>query len=393
HAMLAAKGARFEEADGWLMAADFGSLDREYEAARESAGLIDLSHRTKLELTGRDRASFLHNLCTNDIKALAAGRGYEALITSVQAKVLGHVYVFASPESLVLDTAPGQAERLLGHFDRYRIREDVRWQDRSAEWAEVLLSGAGARQLLESPCAETSTGFAARGPTNVSPLVSPPPQPSPTGGEGVVLGQPQEETASAPSLPQEVLQHRRVALGETEAWVRRVDWTGVPGYLLVCRAAQGSQLAQALFDAGAVPVGRGAFEVLRIEAGTPLYGRDITDDNLPQDVGRNAQAISFTKGCYLGQETVARIDAYGHVNRQLVGLKLDAPEVPPPRAGIFRDGKNVGQITSSSRSPRLGSIALAYVRRGNEAPGTRLEVQWDGRALAAGVSKLPFDQI
>jgi folate-binding protein YgfZ len=139
-------------------------------------------------------------------------------------------------------------------------------------------------------------------------------------------------------------------------------------------------ITAALANAGAVPAAMDAFEIARIEAGIPFYGLDISDKNLPQEVNRDAQAISFTKGCYLGQETVARIDALGHVNRVLVGVRF-AGTVPPPTGtevfpadGQGSEGKStIGAVTSAAYSHRLGApLALAYVRRGHNQTGTQL---------------------
>jgi tRNA-modifying protein YgfZ len=136
------------------------------------------------------------------------------------------------------------------------------------------------------------------------------------------------------------------------------------------RAALESLLAPHLTEATAEVA-----EIARIEQGLPAYGVDITSENLPQEVGRDAQAISFTKGCYLGQETVARIDALGHVNRHLSRIAIDS-ESPPPRGAEFLSaGKTVGNVTSSCFSPRLGkSLALGYLRRGSHGPGTKMEI-------------------
>jgi folate-binding protein YgfZ len=136
----------------------------------------------------------------------------------------------------------------------------------------------------------------------------------------------------------------------------------------------GRQVAALLRGAGAIECGPAAIDAFRIEAGMPLYGRDITIENLPQEVNRNAQAISFTKGCYLGQETVARIDALGHVNRLLVGVRIAGKQVPSDGAELTIDGKAVGHVTSAAFSPRLGkAVALAYVRTTSAKPGTRLQ--------------------
>jgi tRNA-modifying protein YgfZ len=132
----------------------------------------------------------------------------------------------------------------------------------------------------------------------------------------------------------------------------------------------------ALLAAGAVACEEGAFDAVRLESGTPLFGRDITEDNLPQEIRRDAQAISFTKGCYLGQETVARIDAMGHVNRLLTGVRFlsGAATVPLPGTQLSSGDKVVGHVTSAAWSPRLKQpLGLALIRRAHSSPGTKLD--------------------
>lgn len=305
-------------------------LSAEYEALRRGAGLVDLAGRTLAELTGGDRATFLHNLCTGDIRRLEAGEGCEAFVTSVQGKVLEYLSVFAGAESLTVETVPGQAERLLTHFDRYIIREDVQLHDRSDEWHQWLLGGAQAAGLL-APLAQ-------------NPL-------------------PEGRLAHAPSI-----------LSGVPAVVRRVDWTGPECFLLQTSAADAGPLGERLLAAGAVSCGAEALETARIEAGTPWYGRDIDETNLPQEVARDDRAISFTKGCYLGQETVARIDALGHVNKTLCGLRFAGSEVPPPGLEINGLEKLLAVVTSATWSPALDApLALAYVRRGHNEVGKRLD--------------------
>jgi hypothetical protein len=160
-----------------------------------------------------------------------------------------------------------------------------------------------------------------------------------------------------------------------EASIRRVDITQPGGFLISCARSALAQLWKSLRDGGARPCGAEAFEMTRIEAGTPEYGRDLSDANLPQELARDARAISFTKGCYIGQETVARLDAMGHVNRTLCGVCFAAAEIPLVGTEFHGEaGKSLGQVTSAAFSPRLGApLALAYVRRGTNTPGSRLE--------------------
>jgi len=163
----------------------------------------------------------------------------------------------------------------------------------------------------------------------------------------------------------------------------------LPGYDLVCQRAEAAALWQALMSAGARPAGLEAYEILRIEAGTPIYGIDIDETNLAPEVARTRQAISYAKGCYLGQEPIVRIRDLGHVNRSLVGITCGQAVARGTR--LFQDGKEVGQVTSAAQSPRLGAtVALAYVRRGSQQPGTELEVETGQERVGAVVVALPF---
>jgi folate-binding protein YgfZ len=175
----------------------------------------------------------------------------------------------------------------------------------------------------------------------------------------------------------------------TECQVRRHDALGVPGVDILCPPDRAESLWQAFTAAGARPAGFQAYHTLRVEAGTPAYGPDLDENTFAPEVGRVPQAISYAKGCYLGQEPVVMARDRGHVNRTLLGLRL--PDGPvPPGSLLYRDGKEVGRVTSSVVSPALGAIALAYVRRGSQEPGTAVEVEVQGQRRPALVSSLPF---
>jgi len=306
----------------------------EYDSLKSGAGLVDFSDRTQVEVLGEDRATFLHSFCTNEIRKLALGTGCEAFLTSVQGKTLSHVNVFAWPESLVLETVPEQGPKIVEHLDRYIIRERVTLADRSSEWAEQLLAGAEAESVLKQLTENSAP------PQNLACVAT-------------------EFNTSG---------------GPLKVWVRRIDLINAPSFIISCASEDLQQVSAALVAAGAMQCSREAFEAARIEAGTPLFGHDITDKNLPQEVNRDRQAISFTKGCYLGQETVARLDALGHVNKLLAGVRFFEANVPPPGTELTSDGQKAGDVTSSTWSPALGApLSLAYVRSGKHAPGTRLE--------------------
>lgn len=305
-------------------------FDQEYFALTQAAGVVDFSGRGRLEATGDDRKSFLHKLSTNDVQGLAADAGCEAFFLDARGHVLGHAFLISTGQSLVMETVHGANEILLKHLDRYLIREKVELHDRTNEWAELLLAGAQSHELL----ARLANGE--------------PPGARLNSAEMVVAGQP--------------------------ALVTRVEMTRPGGYLLFLRdGGRRREVIDALRAQGAVLCAEAAFTAARVEAGFPMYGQDITDSNLPQEVARDDLAVSFRKGCYLGQETVARIDALGHVNKTLVRLRFDASEPPPPGTELIAGEVDVGRVTSAAFSPlEKAVVALGYVRRGSNEPGSKL---------------------
>lgn len=330
---------------GHVAPADYGDPRREYLAAKDEAAVFELSSSSQVELTGRDRAKFLHNFCTNEIRGLTPGQGCEAFLTNVQGKVLAYVNVYVTPDSLWLTGAPGIAPKIIAHLSRYQITEDVTFADRSGELGMLLVAGPQALSVVAAVI-PAAAGLAA------SPSI-------------MVVEQP------------------------VAVQVRRHDFLLLPTVAVVAGRQDIAELRTKVIEAGARAAGQSAFDALRIEAGFPLYGVDVTDDNLAQEVSRTAQAISFTKGCYLGQEPIARIDALGHVNQQLRGLRLTGNEVPPVGSEIFAswgDGKKIGRVTSAALSYADGrAVVLAYVRRGFETPGATLEVCWEGKTVPAEV--------
>ncbi len=314
----------------------------ERAAANDDVALFDVGDRVQIEVTGRDRLSFLHNFCTNDIKKLQPEQGCEAFITNVKGKVLGHIFVFAEAESLWIESVAGSAATLIAHLDHYLIREDVKLTDRSAEFTEFLLVGPRSAEVLEQ--------------LNV-PV-----------GELPLNGHSQCRLLAPIAMPLRS--------------VRRVDWLDLPTWLLSIGRSDSDAAWHTLTQAGACPSGESAFHALRIAAGFPLYGIDISEEQLAQEVSRSSRAISFTKGCYLGQEPIARIDAMGHVNRELRRLEVSTGPLPTPGMVVLDkpvpDGKPIGQITSAAWSLRSRDddkpLALAYLRSGFTASGMKVIV-------------------
>jgi folate-binding protein YgfZ len=319
--------------------------------ARRQPVCFDLSHRAKVELRGPDRAASLQNFCTNDVVKTPVGGGCEAFLLTAQAKIVARMLVYVAAEALWIDADEGRAGPIIDHLTRYQISEQVEFFDRSAALGQFHVTGLGCDLALTQ-----ITG----GPLPQAELQHSSPLSPVFGGEGS---------------------------GVRGLHLRRNDPLGQPGYDLLVATAQTDALRPALDRAGIPLLGGDVFNILRVEAGTPEFGRDIDETNLPQEVNRDARAISFTKGCYIGQETVARIRSYGHVNRLLVGVRFEGSETVAGGAKLCRGGQEVGRITSGVVSPALGAIALAYVRRGHNAPGT--EVQTEGGRLGRVVA-LPF---
>jgi len=312
----------------------------QYRAACEGIGLFDLTDREHVELRGADRAKFLHNFCTQEINRLAAGTGAEAFLTNIKGRILGHVLVFVGEEAIWLDAPPGCVDVVIPHLDRYLITEDVQIADRSADWGEVTLIGQKAAELVD---------------------------------------------AFVPGAGQFApCQHGH----QDGITVRRFDFSMSPGWLIGAAREQLPSICERLAAAGAVPGRREVFEALRIEAAFPLYGTDLTEDNLAQEAGRTRQAISFTKGCYLGQEPIARLDAMGHTNRELRRVRLESAVVPAPGTKLIPAGgdRDAGEITSAALSPVSNvGVALAMLRREACEQGTHLEVVLPAGRMAAVV--------
>ncbi len=308
--------------------------------------LADRSDRVRLRITGPDRVKFLNNLTTNDVKRLAVGQGCEAFVTSLQGKTIGYVTLLAANDELLLRSDAGALEGLLSHFQKYAVFDDVAWEDVSASTCELHLIGSNCVDLLAR------------------------------------LG--------LPEPAQGVLDHEAARLDALPVQVVREAPTGRPGVTLLGPVALADRVRSSGRAIGLVDLDPATFDALRIEAGTPVFGRDITPGNLPQELGRDRQAISFAKGCYLGQETVARLDALGHVNRLLKGLRLDRP-APAGTELKTAEGQVAGALTSVVLDPDHSQpIALGFVRRPHARPGQSLAFDAQGQRGVAQVCDFPM---
>jgi folate-binding protein YgfZ len=322
-----------------------------YHALETGIAFFDRSGRGRIEVSGPDRARFLHNLTTNDVKRLAVEQGQEAFVTSLQGKTLGFVTLLACEGRIMVRSDPGAFEALGPHLRKYGVFDDVAIDDVSPQTFEFHLAGPRIEELLHRL--------------------------------GAKLPQAQE------------LAHTSARIGPAAVRIVREAPTGRPGLTLIGAADSARVVADQIHAAGAglglADGDEATFEAARIEAGTPCSGQDVTADNLPQEVGRDARAISFVKGCYLGQETVARIDALGHVNKHLRALKLPPGAVPAPGAEIEAAGKSVGTITSAVDSPGWACpVALGYLRTSHAAAGTEVQVRQGDTPVTAVVADFPM---
>jgi folate-binding protein YgfZ len=319
----------------------------QYAAARSAVGLVDRRDLGVLEASGRDRAPFLNALLSNDVKSLAPGQGCAATLLDIHGKVQVVVLVWVLDDRILLVTPPGTAATTLEALDKYLFSEKVVLRDASAEWALLLLAGPAAPSL-----AERLTGV---------------------------------------TLDARPWSHAAARLdGIDVRLVRGGGETGEPEVWIAAPAAEAERAWKAAVAGGAIPIGPETLESLRIEAGTPRFPDDIGPAVLLPEVPF-AALLSYTKGCYPGQEVVVRIRDRGHVNRLLRGLVVQADTVPPAGSEVVAGDTVVGAVTSATRSLGLGRpVALALVRRGHAEPGTALAVRVDGALLPATVSDLPF---
>jgi folate-binding protein YgfZ len=319
----------------------------EHALVRRAVGLLDRRDFGVLEVTGRDRATFLHALLSNEIKKLAAGEGCAATLLDVHGKVQVVLFVWVADDRILLVTPPDMATKTAEALDHYLFSEKATIADVSAETALFVLAGPAAPET-----GERLTG--AR-----------PPEPPWS-----------HVTATLGDIPVRLVRGGGET-GEAEVWVAGP-------------ASEAARIREALGGAGARPIGPAALESLRIEAGTPLYGRDADASVLLPEIPFQ-HLVSETKGCYPGQEVVVRIRDRGHVNRLLRGLVLEGDAVPPVGAEVIAADGAVGRVTSATWSFGLERpIALAFVRRQHAEPGSQVTVRVDGRAIAASVSALPF---
>lgn len=330
------QGAQIGTMDGWEQAASYGDVTAEVKAVYEHAGLIDQSATGGLLVEGEDAAVFLHNLTTNDVKGLQPGHGCWAYILDPKGKVQADLRIYCIPMSdkraFILNVPPTLVETVKSTFDRYLIMDDVRITDVTDDWALLALQGPKSADALAE-----------------------------------FLGD------SVPDLDSLGFTDREVD-GVSVSVIRADPAEDLPGFELAVPAHAAPAVWERLAGLGNVtPVGRDAVEILRVERGEPRTGTDLTAENIPIEAGV-FEAISYTKGCYLGQEVIARLHAHGdRVSQKLMGLQIDGDAMPAGGDSLENDGKTVGKVTSVVFSPALGRpVAMGMIKRDSNEPGCQL---------------------
>ncbi|MDR3458044.1 MAG: glycine cleavage T C-terminal barrel domain-containing protein [Verrucomicrobiae bacterium] len=387
-------GARFGELGGAEVVAGYVYVPAEHAALRESAGVVDLSFRSRLCLVGADRARYLHGQVTNDVKKLKPGEGCYAAITTAKGKMESDLNILCLADELLLDFEPGLTEKISQRLDKYIVADDVQIVDAAPHYGLLSVQGPKAEEVVRAIGlfgVPPSGGGGEASPDRVNAelptmaLASVKVSDAMLGEIYLVrngrIGDAQGKIESPPAVDG--------ARGATRPTSSGFDLF-VPNNSL---GAVADKLVAAAKAAGGGACGWTAFEMARIEAGIPRYGADMDETNLPLECGIESRAIVYNKGCYIGQEVINRVHSFGHVNKELRGLRLadDLTALPVRGDKLFQAGKEVGQVTSAAKSLAVdGNIALGYVRREANQVGGELVLRTAAGESAVKIVELPF---
>ena len=366
--------ARFAELSGAEMVADYSDALAEHITLRETAGVIDLSFRSRLCLVGADRARFLHGQVTNEVKKLRTGEGCYAAITTAKGKMESDLNIFALADELLLDFEPGLTEKIYTRLEKFIVADDVQIVDAAPHYGFLTVQGPKAENVVRA--------------LNLFPDI-------PTQQLGSI------KISDATLGEIYLANHSRLGLRRQVAAFESADMSAhskfsdgfdlfVPNNSL---AAVADKLIAAAKQIGGRAVGWTAFESARLEAAIPRFGADMDETNIPLECGIESRAIVYNKGCYIGQEVINRIHSVGHVNKELRGLRLadDLKSLPAHGDKLFFNGKEAGYVTSAVKSPMLNAnIALGYVRREANQIGNELTLRTAAGESLAKIVELPF---
>lgn len=328
-------GATFMELNGAEAVRQYGSVAAEYEQLQSTAAVLDFSFRTRLVLVGADRSLFLHSQCTNDIKRLKTGEGCYTAFSTNKGRMVGDANVFVLADEILIDAEPGQAGPMAERFKKFIVSEDVEVIDAGPLYGLLTVQGPKSTEVIEKLDLDAALPAALFASVKI---------------EHPVLGE------------LYLVNHPRLRSTGFDLFVPIDSLGAVLDKLITAAKSVGGGLA-----------GWDAFDIARVEAGIPRFGIDMDDSNLAPESGIAERAISYNKGCYVGQEIINRLRTFAEVNKKLCRLRLPADAALPARGSkLTKDGKEVGYFTSATKVPGGPNLALGYVRKGNQETGSSL---------------------
>ena len=335
--------AEFGKAGGENIPETYGDTESEAVKARAEKSFSDISNRGKLRISGKDHLKLLNGMLTNDILNIESGKGILACILTNKGKIITDMRAFRDEDSVYLDLEPGMNAKVAEHLLKFRLSYKAEIEDITESYGLIHIFGPGTDEFVK-----TSFGI-----------------------ENAELDEYDHVNRNG---------HKII----------KINRTGETGYDILFNTGNEEQILD-IISSGFAPVGSRALEILRIEAGIPRFGKDMDDNTIPIEAGL-WNALNFEKGCYVGQEVVARIKWRGRVNRHLLNFEVEGSEVPAEKDGIYSGDKQIGKITSAARSQALGRIiALGYIRREHKDNGTEAELLLqNGSKTTVRVSEKPF---
>ncbi|MCL5034595.1 MAG: aminomethyltransferase family protein [Bacteroidetes bacterium] len=354
-------GAKMVQVDGSSVPETYTTLEEEYSAARRYVAFFDVSHLGKLRLTGKDALDLLNRISTNDLNGMRPGMGKQAFLTTEKGRVVDLCTVYAQQGSLLLQTSPGNSENVKKWIEKFIISEDVKVEDVTHNFPTFLVAGTSAADFLKQ-----------------------------------VAHSSHRTLLDIDKMPRH--NFIRTFLGSKEILLAKTNMAVGDGYIVIVNPEDTETIWNTLTEEarklGGSPAGLETFEVLRIENGTPFYPHELNEDVNPLEVSI-MDAISDRKGCYIGQEVIARLQNYDKVRKRLVGLVADSKMPHGSKVFDLRSSSGaeteIGVVTGSVKSPGIGrEIGLAYISMHQVAPGSRYRVRVGAKEFEAEMSTLPF---
>ncbi|MFQ6113184.1 MAG: aminomethyltransferase family protein [bacterium] len=344
-------GAEFGEYRGWKLPKFYSAIPEEYSAARHAVALMDRSYYGMIRVFGKDHVDLLHRLTTNELRNLNPGEGQTNIFTNEKGRIVDRVILCKCDDEMRLITSPQTSEKIAAWIDKYIFIEDVKVENLTSTMGMLTLFGPESFSLLSSMFNNDFDSLANH-------------------------------------------HFKEVSWNRNSLQISRTEELGCPGFNMILDSEDLPELWERLLEVGIdfdlKPMGEEAYEILRIEAGWPLFDKDVDEEINPHEA-QLLQYVSFTKGCYVGQEVVARLDTYEKVQKYLTGIILEGDAKPKGKDGILINGQEVGYLTSVTHSIALDkNIALGYVRTKFISEGAQIHINSEIKQISGKLVKLPF---